>query len=292
MSKATANWEKKLKIRHGEPIECLGLTFYPITVARYEEFLAVKDAWTIRLSSLPLQYAIKPFLSALVALDLDSFEKTGSVVGFFARVLRLLYLSLRLEYKAEDAFRTIYYQRDNPKELSFIKVTQNGNTVKITPQDFAAYIRPLVAEQNGLELPDESFNPEIVEAEQQMANEANKKNPLIFDSDTLIASVAYLSHLTEKELDEWTILQFEHRIKAIERDKRYMLYGQAELSGMVKFPKGNPYSSWCYDGKSLTAALVELGDLQKKHSGLGDIVGTVNAGLAQANKQNSNKENT
>lgn len=292
MSKATASWERKSKIRHGEPIECLSLTFYPITVARYEEFLELKNAWIVRLSSLPLQYAIKPFLSALWALDLDTFEKSGKVVGFFARVIQLLYLSLRLEYKAEDAFKTIYCQRDNPKELSHIEVTQDGNTVKITPQDFTASIRPLVAEQNGLELPDESFNPEIVEAEQQMAMDANKKSPLIFDTDALIASVAYLSHLTEKELDEWTILQFEHRIKAIERDKRYMLYGQAELSGMVKFPKGNPYSSWCYDSKSLSAALVELGDLQKKHSGLGDIVGTVNAGLAQANKQNSNKENT
>ena len=292
MSKATANRERKSKIRHGEPIECLGLTFYPITVARYEEFLELKNAWIVRLSSLPLQYAIKPFLSALWALDLDTFEKSGKVVGFFARVIQLLYLSLRLEYKTEDAFKAIYYQHDNPKELLYIEVTQDDNTVKITPQDFTAYIHLIVAEQNGLELPDESFNPEIVEAEQQMANEASKKNPLIFDTDTLIASVAYLSHLTEKELDEWTILQFEHRIKAIERDKRYMLYGQAELSGMVKFPKGNPYSSWCYDSKSLTAALVELGDLQQKHSGLGDIVGTVNAGLAQANKQNSNKENT
>lgn len=292
MSKATASWERKSKIRHGEPIECLGLTFYPITVARYEEFLELKNAWIVRLSSLPLQYAIKPFLSALWALDLDIFEESGKPAGFFGRALRLLYLSLRLEYDTKEAFGKICYLRDKPKELSHIEVTQDGNTVKITPQDFAAYIRPLIAEQNGLELPDESFNPEIVEAEQQIAQGGSKKSPLIFDTDTLIASVAYLSHLTEKELDEWTILQFEHRIKAIERDKRYMLYGQAELSGMVKFPKGNPYSSWCYDSKSLSAALVELGDLQQKHRGLGDIVGTVNAGLAQTTEQNSKKENT
>ena len=279
MSKKTAKWEKKVKIRHGEPIECLGLTFYPIKVARYEEFNEVKNAWTVRLSTLPVKYSIMSFLSALWALDFDSFQQTGKVVGLFSRVLHLLYLSLRLEYNTQEAFSHVYYMKGKLGELSHIEVTQDGNTVTITPRDFAAYIRPLVAQQNGLELPDESYNPELVEAEQIMAEEAQKKSPLKYDTDTLLSSVAYVSGISEAELDEWTVLLFERRLRAIERDKNYMLYKQAELSGMVKFPKGNPCASWCYDTKSLSAAVIPLGDLQQKHSGLGDISGTVNASL-------------
>lgn len=287
MGKTTAGWERKSKIRRGEPIECLGLTFYPIKVAQYEEFLAVKNAWIVRLTSLPMQYAIKSFLTALWAIDFDSYTQTGKAVGLFERVIHLLYLSLRLEYKVEEAFKTIYCKSDAPQEIAHIEVTQGEKTVKITPQDFAAYIRPLVSEQNGLELPDESLNPEIVEAEQLMAQEENRKNKVEFNLETLISSVAYASRLTEGELDDWTVLQFEKRIKAIDRDKKYMLYGQAELSGLVKFPKGNPYSSWCYNTKPRTAALIELSDLQTKHRGLGNVIGTINAATPQTPTNNN-----
>ena len=290
MSKKAAQWEKRSKIRHGEPIECLGLTFYPIKVARYEEFTEVKNAWTVRLSTLPMKYAVMPFLSALWALDYDTFEATGKVVGLFSRVIHLLYLSLRLEYDGEEAFKHIYCKNGAVRELSHIQVTQkDGDPVTITPQDFAAYIRPLVAQQNGLELPDESFNPEIVQAEQIIAEEASKKSPLIYDTDTLIASVAYVSGLTEAELDDWTVLQFEHRLKAIERDKTFTLYRQAELSGMVKFPNGNPCPSWCYDAKTLTAGLIPLSDIAQKHKGLGDVMGVVDAAAQQSAKAQTNK---
>ena len=279
MSKKTAKWEKKVKIRHGEPIECLGLTFYPVKVARYEEFTEVKNAWAVRLSTLPVKYSVMSFLSALWALDIDSYKQTGKIVGLFPRVLHMLYLSLRLEYNTQEALSHVYCKNGEFGELSHIEVTQDGKTVTITPRDFAAYVRPLVAQQNGIELPDESFNPELVEAEQIMAEEAQKKSPLSYDTDTLLSSVAYVSGISEAELDEWTVLLFERRVRAIERDKNYMLYKQAELSGMVKFPKGNPCASWCYDTKSLSAAVIPLGDLQQKHSGLGDISGTVNASL-------------
>ena len=278
MSKLSA-WEKRNKIRRGEPLEWNGLLLYPVTMSHYEEFLDVKNAWLARQSSFPVRYMAMPFLSAVWAMDVDFAKSDGKLIGLFERIIRFLYLSLRLEYNGEEAFKHIYCKNGEIRELSHIEVTQDGNTVTITPRDFAAYIRPLVAQQNGLELPDESYNPELVEAEQIMAEEAQKKSPLKYDTDTLLSSVAYVSGISEAELDEWTVLLFERRLRAIERDKNYMLYKQAELSGMVKFPKGNPCASWCYDTKSLSAAVIPLGDLQQKHSGIGDISGTVNASL-------------
>ena len=101
--------------------------------------------------------------------------------------------------------------------------------------------------------------------------------------------MAYVSGLTEAELDDWTVLQFEHRLKAIERDKTFTLYRQAELSGMVKFPNGNPCPSWCYDAKTLTAGLIPLSDIAQKHKGLGDVMGVVDAAAQQSAKAQTNK---
>lgn len=265
---ATAR-EKQRKIRRGEPITAFGLTFYPLTMSYYEEFLEVKNAWIIRLSTLPIQYMVMPFLSAIWAMEYDSITQTGKAIGFFDRIIHLLYLSLRLEYDREKALKKIYYNRHTPREISHIEITQNGNTVKITPQDFNAYIRPLVAEQNGLELPDESFNPDIIKAEQEY--DRNNAPDLKIDLGTLISSVAYLSHISEAELDDWTILQFERRYKAIERDKLFTLYKQAELSGMVKFKKGNPCPSWCYDVQTISRALVAADSLTPNLKSVGDI---------------------
>ena len=276
MSKLSA-WEKRNKIRRGEPLEWNGLLFYPVTMSHYEEFLDVKNAWLARQSSFPVRYMAMPFLSAVWAMDVDFAKSDGKLIGLFERIIRFLYLSLRLEYKRENLIEHVYLHNDDIRELDHIEVTQDGNTVQITPADFAAYIRPLVAEQNGLTLPDESYNPELVQAEQELASE--QAASLKFDIDTMIASVAYLSHLDESVVDEWTVLKFERRRNAIERDKKYMLYAQAEMSGMVKFKHGNPYLSWCFDkAEGLSPVLRSTSDVNANVSAIGDINAAVAAG--------------
>lgn len=276
MSKLSA-WEKRNKIRRGEPLEWKGLLFYPVKMSHYEEFLDVKNAWLARQSSFPVKYMALPFLSAVWAMDVDFAKSDGKLIGLFERIIRFLYLSLRLEYKRENLIEHVYLHNDDIRELDHIEVTQGGNTVQITPADFAAYIRPLVAEQNGLTLPDESYNPELVQAEQELASE--QAASLKFDIDTMIASVAYLSHLDESVVDEWTVLKFERRRNAIERDKKYMLYAQAEMSGIVKFKHGNPYLSWCFDeAEGLSPVLRSTSDVNANVSAIGDINAAVAAG--------------
>lgn len=273
--------ERKARIRKGLPIEALGLLFFPITMADYEEFLECKNALAIRLTSLSkvnIEYLSMPFLSALWAMDLDSVKTTGKAIGMFERVIRLLYLSLRLGYDSQNAFGKIYWERENPRQLTHIEVEQtDGEPVKISPVDFTTIIRPLIAEQNGIELPDESSNTDLLETEQEMSNAEQSK--LKFDLDNLISSVAYLSHTDERTVDEWTVLQFERRNKAIQRDKQFTLYGQAELSGMVSFKNGNPYPSWCFDRTdNLSPALLNLDEMQDKYKGIGDVKATVAQG--------------
>ena len=274
MSKELTKRERKARIRKGLPIEALGLQFFPITMADYEEFLECKNALAIRMTSLAktnIEYLSMPFLSALWAMELDSVRATGKAIGFFERVIRLLYLSLRLEYNAEKAFRYIYCEHNNPRNLLHIEVEQtDGKPVKISPAEFTTIVRPLIAEQNEVQLPDESFNMELVEEEKSIAQENEAK--LKYDIDTLIASVANASRLREREIDEWTVTEFERRKEAIERDKYFMLYTQAEMSGMVKFKKGNPFPSWCLDKEQgLSPALKTTAELKGNFAALGDI---------------------
>jgi len=41
---------------------------------------------------------------------------------------------------------------------------------------------------------------------------------------------------------------------------------------MVKFSKGNPFPSWCFDrNENGSAALISFGEMRGKLSGLGDL---------------------
>ena len=133
MSKLSA-WEKRNKIRRGEPLEWNGLLFYPVTMSHYEEFLDVKNAWLARQSSFPVRYMAMPFLSAVWAMDVDFAKSDGKLIGLFERIIRFLYLSLRLEYKRENLIEHVYLHNDDIRELDHIEVTQGGNTVQLRPQ--------------------------------------------------------------------------------------------------------------------------------------------------------------
>ena len=288
MSEALTKRERKARIRRGQPIEALGLQFYPITMTDYEEFLECRGVLALRMTSLAKQsfeYISMPFLSALWAVDYDTARATGKPVGMTWRIVHLLRLSLRLGRDEQNKLIGVYCDRSNPRTFSYIEVTQDGKTVQIDPVDFTTTIRPLIAEQNGIELPDESFNPELVEEEENIAQEKAAK--LHFDIDTLIASVAHASGLREQDIDEWTVTEFERRRHAIDRALHYKIYAQAEMSGMVKFPKGNPYQSWCFDSeKGLSPALRTTGELKTKLAALGDI----EQALAQGTTQNTDQK--
>ena len=281
MSETLTKREKKARIRRGQPIKALGLQFYPITMTDYEEFLECKGVLALRMTSLAKQsfeYITMPFLAALWAVDYDTARATGKPVGMTERIVRLLCLSLRLGHDEQDKLlHGVYCDRSNPRSLHHLEVTQDGKTVQINPVDFTTTVRPLIAEQNGIELPDESFNPDIVQTEQLMQEE--QENKVNFDLATLIASVASASHVRQKDIDDWTVLEFEMQRQALDRKINYMVYTQAEMSGMVKFPRGNPYPSWIFDrAEILTDALITVDEMQNKYRGVGDVKQTVQQG--------------
>ena len=280
MSSYLTRMDKRAKMRRGLPIEALGLRFYPITMTNYEEFLECKNVMALRITSLAnlsIDYLSKPFLAALFAVDYDNIQATGQSTGLLERIVRLLSLSLRLGQDDLTKVLGFYSDSSDPRNLLYMKVTQDGKTVEITPVDFTTTVRPLIAEQNGIELPDDSQNPEILMVEQQMEEE--HKQEVKFDIETVIASVASANHVRLIDIDEWTVKEFEQQRQALDRKINYMVYKQAELSGMVKFPRGNPFPSWCLDRvEQLTSALIPIDEMQTKYSGVGDVKQAVELG--------------
>lgn len=262
--------QNKRKIREGEPITCCGLTIYPIRMDFYEDFLACRDAICLRLSSLPAKYAVKDFLSAVFAMEIDARKQEGSPgAGLFGRVLRFLILSLQLDPETLDVDEMIRYRIENNEiGIEHFLIPQGDTTVTITPAQFSGQIRQVLAELNGLKLPNEAENADLVadyELKKQILNRG--KAQLDQNTDDLIASVAYLSGIRERDILTWTVREFELRRRAIDRDKNHAAYGAAELSGMVTFKSGNPYPSWCFDAVDDSLGTVDMPELQKNISG-------------------------
>lgn len=263
-------------VRASKPIEICELTLYPITMRDYDEFLLCKDALAIQHSSLPAAYLAMDFMSALFALALDetrNHEKQTALsenTAAFQRVLRLLYLALRIpdEQLNEIDKDIVYAKKEDTLVIDHINIHQNGKEITLTPAVFSSRIRPVIAYQNGIELPDERTNPDLIKELKKYQKQDESVN-LKANVDNLIASVAYLSHTAEADIIDWTVKQFDNRKRAIERDKRYTLYGQAELSGFVSFKSGNPAPSWCYDVDVDLPGTTSLSELGKKLDGAG-----------------------
>lgn len=274
---ATMQRERRLHIRRGEPIRECGVDLYPITMDHYEDFIQCKDALCLRLSSLPVRYVSLDYLSAVFALELDALsegkEPSMTTGGLFFRLMRLFGLSLRIEMTAERLNECIFYRASEGNiSIEYMELTQTGadgnpNTVRITPFQFSSILRPLIAAQNQIELPDESENAELVDAYQKKKQIQDRGVALKTDLDDLVSSVAYHSGVSDAEIMDWNVRDFENRRRAIERDKRYMLYAQAEMSGMVTFKNGNPYPSWCFDALDDTLGTMEYAELAKTLSG-------------------------
>jgi hypothetical protein len=265
MGKNLHQREYASKINRGEPIEICGLTLYPLTMENYEEFYALQHTLNVRLSALPVQYMQYDYLNALWHMDCDrqkseSGEKSVSMVsGLF----HLFLLALRIS--PENIKNSLSFSQTNDGSIDSLLVCQNDTILSIRSVDFSSKIRPVMAAQNGVELPDESANVDLIQAGvEKKAFHANGSDDISFDIAKLISSVAYQSHVREKEIYSWTIREFTNRKDAIDRDKCYTIYATAEMSGFVKFKKGNPFPSWCFDKKQDPTGAMSIQEVQKR----------------------------
>ena len=247
------------------PIEWNGLTLFPIEVCQYEQFQTARDGLMLSQQTLPAKYISMRYLQALYAWDYDSMNAEGKKSGVFGRCINFLVLALRLP-TAEDQTVPIrlFIDPENPHVLKSIEIQQGNSVAQITPKDFNA-LRPLLAEQNGLELPNAEHNAELEEAEREItaANAAD----LAIDFEDLLYSVSKETGAGMDTLLEWPIRRFEKTQRAIDRCVGFQLSYLAEAQG-CKFKNGNPYPTWKFDRiQGLSKALMSAGEFQRNSAG-------------------------
>lgn len=239
--------EQNRAISRYEPLAAEGFTFYPITVEEYDLFLIGRSGLEVMQQSLPAEYLSLPFLSALYKLDYNAIKEGKSSTGLFSRVLVFLALALRLGYgKPIEERQSLFKIAANPKDLSELKAVKfviDGEEREITPLMFHR-LRPILAAQNGIELYSESANPELIEAEQELA--ARNSEQLKIEVRSLISTVASLSHTDEREIYGWAIVKLLDRQRVYQRLLGYVLCGLAETQG-ASWKGGNPYPNPFYD---------------------------------------------
>lgn len=242
-------------------IEIDGITIYPIRVCEYAEFLTAKSAIEFLQQSLPVQLLSIPLLQAFFQMDLEAIESGKQPEGHFARALLFLSLSLRLgEGKsAGDRIKSfeLLIDSEQPNKLKALRFDTPQGKREITPVLFQR-LRPILAAQNGIELLSDAANPELVQAELDIAEQ--NAPPLKISFENIIHGVAALSGSDEAQIYEWSIKKLQDRASSYKRIMDFMICGFGEMQGTT-WKGGNPYPNpWFDKDRDSTAALMPLGD--------------------------------
>ena len=243
-----------------EPIEWNGLVLYPIRVADYNKWQALKPVLVLRQGTLPAVYACMTYLQCVWALQFDAYERGDASRGTWNMLACLVFLSLRLS--DEDIIQPIGNPED-PRSITAMRIIKDGEAHDISVMEFTA-LRRLIAEQNGAELPDEADNPDLIEAANDISN--SKDAGLNYDFSDMLTSVASAMKIRRAEILDWTIKEFDDVMRSIRRRYGYLLASIAESNG-AKFSHGNPYPTWIFDkSKDEYAGLISLNKLQSDHN--------------------------
>lgn len=253
------------------PVIYEGLEFHPLLVRDYQVYARAKQAFELMLSSLSPKLARLPWCACLWAIDQECEKQTGTVGEYLVSVLYVLAKSLRLDDFAENGtlpLRPVFAQ---DVSLTAVMIGEaHGNYTLLNMQQMDE-IRKIIAAQNGYDIPDESWNPELVRAAQQ--NSEKNSMTLDMDFETLLYSVAVNAHCRAKDIYDWSIREFHGVQDAIDRSYGHLIYTLAEASGQVTYKHGNPYPSWKFDRKNdLPTGFVSISELDAGAKGL--VAGT------------------
>lgn len=260
------------QIQQNVPVVYEGLEFHPLLVRDYPLYATARPAFELMLSSLANpRMARLPWCACLWALDTECEKQTGKLGEFLAEVLWVLSVALRLNANPETQsfpMRPVFTQSN---ELTAIMVgNPQGDYVLLNMQQMDN-VRQIIAAQNGYDLPNEEWNPELVRAAQDNARRGDFALDLKFDD--LVYSVALHAHCRASEVYEWTIREFTGIQDAIDRTLGYMIYTLVEKSGQVEFKYGNPYPTWKLNRKpNLPTGFRSVADIDAGAKGL--IAGT------------------
>lgn len=267
--------EIERQINRYRPVIFEGITIYPVTVEHYEIFTYCTPALGFMQQSLPVAMLAKPLISVFFEMELaeahtnepsgDNGEPDDKPGNLFTRSMIALVLALRLgegQPMQERLTRVLpTFDRKTGKKLqSLIVITDGGKPVEISPAKFGR-LRPVIAAQNGIEIPPLDANPELVEADRAVRMMNAPKLEMVLEDK--VSFVALASGADEDEIYDWPILKFNRRSIAAERVLSYLIYGIGEHSGMVKYKNGNPCPSPYFRRKQQSLGMVALSEFRR-----------------------------
>lgn len=243
-----------------EAIETDGFLLHPIQVEHYYEFLYAKTSLEFMQQRLPVTLMSEPLLSALYKMD-AGYAEGMEATGLFLSALLALSLALRLVPDAKSieerirAFKIVLHPKDESR-LKCLRCRINGEEqLEITPVQFQR-LRPIIAAQNGADIPDESANPELVDAEKDaMSSKAPKLDITV---EKMVHGAALVTGKDESEIYQWPILKLQQRLESAKMIMDYMICGIGETQG-TSWKGGNPYPNpWFNRQKDGNAGLMPL----------------------------------
>lgn len=288
MSSGNLSFEIQKSIRKYEPIEIDGLTLYPITVDRYEEFLFARRSLDFLQQSLPVNLMSVPLLDAYYRMDIQAVENGEPGSGLFTAAIMLLGLALRLTPNGDaeqilNSFQ-IVADRNDTSRLKCLRFMLNGEEIhQITPVQFTR-LRPILAAQNGVELESTDANPELIEADHDLAT---KNAPdLDMTVEAMVNAAALLTGKDEDEIMDWAILKLENRLTSAKKFFDYMICGIGAAQG-TSWTGGNPSPHpWFERKKKKDGGLISV---EKFANGQG-LQAIRNAEMQNNNNNQINKE--
>lgn len=259
------------QFRENDPVVYEDLTFYPLLVRDYHLFIMAKPAFELMQSSLKRPaLARMPWCACLWELDKECEKQTGEYGLFMTEVMLVLCKALRLDaYENGDyPLRPVFSQSG---ELTAFMVGSPQATYSLLDMRQMSEVRQIIAGQNGYEIPNEEWNPELVQASQENARRNDARIEYAFED--LVYSVAVNANCRPKEVYDWTVREFHKTQEAIDRKLNYLIYNLADKSGYVTFKGGNPCPSWRFNAKSeLPTGFRTIADIDQGAQGL--IAGT------------------
>ena len=228
----------------GTPEEWNGLLAYPVQMKDYPLFLAARECVSTAQQTWPVPWCTVKYFDGLIGM------------GLLPRLALLLKLVFRLPEEL-----TVYSRVKEDKIVSLL-VAQGDRRAEITPKNFPS-LRELIARQNGIELPDEMANPELVQARNDLAQGGT---PLKASLEDLICSVALKARVSPGEIAEWTVRRRQAIERAIDRSDGHWMASVTIAAG-GKFKGGNPFPSWKYDREEGLVGVEPLSALSGRLSG-------------------------
>ena len=259
------------ELREFRPIEYNGLKFYPLLVKHFALYQNAQPAMELMLSTLPIRYVKLTWIRALDALDREAAENNIKTY-YFGSFLMLLCAALRIDPVKNPRSVILAHGKDGLISAVVLQQREGEDPVALTEKQFPT-VREILAAQNGYTIPDENWNPELVKAQAYLREQESGSVRGGSLEDAVFALAAAIG-CRSAEIWDWPLREYMQMQNAVDRRLRFQICAAAELSGTVKFPKGNPYPTWIWENK---------GELPRGFSSLKDLDDGAHGMLATPN---------